>query len=90
MLATLAPEAHFVSGGDVVDPIDFREFFGWAIRALAPTMEVLDVLVDGDRVACQFIETITVDGARQVLSRAAFYRVADGVITDANVYDERA
>jgi ketosteroid isomerase-like protein len=89
MLATLAPRAHFMSGTTVVDPAQFPDFFGSAIRELSPRMHVDDVLVDGDRVACQFIESITADGRRQHLSRAAFYRVADGLITWAKVYDER-
>jgi uncharacterized protein len=89
MLATLAPAAYFQSGTTVVDPAEFPEFFGWAIRAIAPRMDVGDVLVDGDRVACQFVESVTLDGQRQQLNRAAFYRVADGLITWAKVYDER-
>lgn len=89
MLATLAPAAHFVSGSTVVDPAEFPEFFGWAIREMSPTMRIDNLLVDGDRVACQFVESITLDGGRQHLQRAAFYRVAAGLIISAKVYDER-
>ena len=88
-LATLAPTAHFVSGTTVVNPSEFPEFFGWAMREISPTMQLDNVLVDGDRVACQFVESVTVGGERRHLNRAAFYRVHDGLITAAKVYDER-
>jgi len=89
MLATLSPTAHFVSGSAVVDPAEFPEFFGWAIREISPNMRIDNLLVDGDRVACEFVESITRNGERLRLRRAAFYRVADGLITSAKVYDER-
>jgi len=89
MLATLAPTAHFQSGSTVVDPAEFAEFFGWAIREILPRMQLDTLLVDGDRVACQFVESVTLDGERKHLNRAAFYRVVDGLITSVHVYDER-
>src|SRR6478672_8179626 len=89
MLATLAPTAHFVSGTTVVDPSEFSEFFGWAMREISPTVQIDNLLVAGDQVACQFIESVTLDGERRQLNRAAFYRVRDGLITAAKVYDER-
>ena len=89
MLATLAPTAHFVSGATLVAPAEFPEFFGWAIREISPAMQIDNLLVDCDQVACEFIESITLDGKRKHLRRAAFYRVRDGLITSAKVYDER-
>ena len=89
MLATLAPSARFVTGKTAVDPVDFPEFFGWAIREISPSMQIENLLVDGDQVACQFVESISVDGDQQHLTRAAFYRVEHGLITSAKVYDER-
>lgn len=88
MLATLDPTATFTSGGSVVDPSDLPDFFGWAIRELAPTMTVVSLLADGDRAACEFVESLTLDGTRQHLRRA-FYRVVDGLIIEVKVYDER-
>lgn len=88
MLATLAPAAMFVSGGTTVDPAAFSEFFGGAIRELAPRIQIDTLLVDGEQVACQFTESLTMDGERQHLSRAAFYRVCSGLITSVRVYDE--
>jgi ketosteroid isomerase-like protein len=89
MLATLAPTAHFSSGTTSVDPSEFAEFFGWAIRELSPAIRIDNLLVDGDQVACQFVESITVDGERRRLNRSAFYRVSGGQITSVKVYDER-
>jgi ketosteroid isomerase-like protein len=89
LLATLAPTALFTSGTTLVDPAEFREFFGWAIREISPAIRIETLVADGDRVACQFVESITRDGARHHLNRAAFYRVADGSITSVKVYDER-
>ena len=89
MLATLAPEAVFVSGTTLVPPREFEEFFGWAMRELAPTMEITDLVIDGTRVACQFIESVTLDDQRRHLNRAAFFAVDGEVITSAKVYDER-
>lgn len=89
MLATLAPDAFFLSGTTVVEPHDFPDFFGWAMRELDPRMELVSLVVEGEQVAGEFIESVTVDGQRQHLHRAAFYRVVDGLITSATVYDQR-
>lgn len=89
MLATMAPDAAFRTGTTLVDPHDFEEFFGWAMRELHPTVKITNLVVDGSLVACQFIESVTVDGQRRDLDRAAFYTVDDDVITSATVYDLR-
>lgn len=89
MLATMAPDAVFVTGRTVVAPRDFEEFFGRAIREMRPSMKITNLIVDGRRVACQFIESVTLDGQRRDLDRAAFYTVDGDVITSAKVYDER-
>ena len=83
MLSTLAPDATFRTGSTLVLPEEFAEFFGWAIRELHPAMRIGTLLADADGVACRFVETI--DG--RDLDRAAFFRVQDGLITSADVYD---
>lgn len=88
-LATMAPDAVFISGTTLVAPQDFEEFFGWAIREIDPAMNVTGVVVDGRHVACEFVESMTMAGQRQHLNRAAFYTVDDGLITSAKVNDER-
>ncbi len=89
MLATLAPDAFFKSGATVIAPSDFADFFGWAIRELSPTMQIDNILVDCDQVACQIVESVNLEGERRHLNRAAFYRVAGQLIISAIVYDER-
>lgn len=89
LLATLADDAVFVSGTTTVPPAEFAEFFGWAMRELHPDMAITRIVAEGEQVACEFVETVTPDGERQQLHRAAFYTVSGGVITHAKVYDER-
>lgn len=89
MLATMAPDAVFVSGMTLVAPQDFEEFFGWAMREIDPAVEITNLVADGGNVACEFVESVTLDGQRQRLSRAAFYTVESALITSARVYDSR-
>lgn len=88
-LATMAPGAVFVTGTTLVAPEDFEDFFGWAMRELRPIMKITNLVVDGPRVACQFVESVTLDGRRRELERAAFYTVDGDVISSAKVYDLR-
>jgi hypothetical protein len=90
MLATLASDATFVSGTTLVAPEEFEEFFGWAMREIDPTVTISNLIVDGPRVACEFVESVTIDGERRDLNRAAFYTIRGDVICTAKVYDERA
>jgi hypothetical protein len=90
MLATMAPDATFVSGATLVAPEEFEEFFGWAMQEIDPTVTIANLVVDDQQVACEFIESVTIDGERRDLNRAAFYTVRGGLICTAKVYDERA
>lgn len=87
MLATLDPAATFATGTTLVDPAEFAEFFGWAMRELKPSMSITSLVSVGDQAACEFIESVTINDERQHLRRSAFYRVANGLITEARVYD---
>ena len=78
-----------MSGTTVVDPSEFEDFFGWAIDNIDPMMSIAGLIAEGDEVACQFVETATLDGERRDLDRAAFFTVEDGLITRAKVYDVR-
>ena len=89
LLSTLAPDAVFVSGATLVAPQDFEEFFGWAMRQIDPIVKITNLIVDGRHAACQFVESVTSDGERKHINRAAFYTVDDDVITSVKVYDER-
>jgi hypothetical protein len=89
MLATMAPDAVFVSGTTAVAPQDFGEFFGSAMREIDPVVKITNLIVDGAKVACEFLESVTLDGRRQHLRRAAFYTVDGDLIATAKVYDEQ-
>lgn len=89
MLATLSSDAVFVTGTTLVAPADFDEFFGWAMRELDPVMGIRNLVVDGGRVACEFLESVTLDGERRHLNRSAFFTIVDELITAVKVYDER-
>src|ERR1700722_2161252 len=86
LLATLAADAVFVSGTTLITPSDFAEFFGWAIREIQPRIRLQSVVSEAGNVACQFVETVTVEGQQRQLNRAAFYTVADGLISSVKVY----
>jgi ketosteroid isomerase-like protein len=89
MLETMASDATFVTGTTLVAPQDFEEVFGWAMREIDPTVTITDLVADEERAACEFVESVTIDGERRQLSRAAFYTIRDDVICSAKVYDER-
>jgi hypothetical protein len=89
MLATMAPDAVFVTGTTLVDPAEFEEFFGWAMREINPTMTISTLIAQGRYVACEFVESVTIDGERRDLNRAAFYTVDNATVTSAKIYDER-
>ena len=89
MLATMASDATFITGTTLVAPSDFEEFFGWAIREIDPTVTITNLLEHDEQVGCEFVESVTIDGERRNLNRAAFYEIRDDVICSAKVYDER-
>lgn len=89
LLDTLAPDASFATGATVVPPAEWPEFFGWAMRELDPAVQITSLVAADGVVACEFVESITRDGQREHLTRAAFYRVEGGLITRVQVYDLR-
>ncbi len=46
------------------------------------------LLAQGDEVAAELRERLTVDGERREYAIAAFFTVADGLITRAKIYRE--
>jgi ketosteroid isomerase-like protein len=89
LLAGLAPDAVWITGQDTVSGQDaLGEMFDDGLWSLAPQLEPLSVLVDGDRAALQLRETITRDGARCEFVIAVFLDFAAGLIARAKVYRE--
>ena len=46
------------------------------------------LLSDGEMVACQLTETLTVEGRERTYAIAAFYRLRNGRIESAKIYRE--
>ncbi|MFJ1796419.1 nuclear transport factor 2 family protein [Kitasatospora griseola] len=82
-------DAVWITGATVVSGrAALTELFVAAMADLLPTLTVQNLLVGGDRAACQLVETLTVDGERRVCSIAGFYRLRDGRIASAKIYRE--
>ncbi len=64
---------------DVFDP--------W-LWTLDPSLEISNILVDGDGVAAQLVEQLTLDGEVRRMDIAVFFEVTDGKIAQAKVYRE--
>jgi ketosteroid isomerase-like protein len=89
LLAGFSDDAVWVTGATVARGLgELAELFSGAITSLAPELTIIDVLADGDQVACQMRETFTVAGQERVSFLAGFYRLRDRRITSAKIYRE--
>ena len=70
-------------GGEVV-----REIMRGATTALAAHLELKGLIATSDRVACEFLESYTVDRVRHRAPLAAFYALEDELISEVGVYRE--
>ncbi|MGN6609443.1 MAG: nuclear transport factor 2 family protein [Jatrophihabitans sp.] len=89
LLAGFAPDVVWITGQDTVVGADgLTGLFDAGLWALDPRLEVVGMLTQGDDVAAQLRECVTVDGERRTFPIAAFFTVADGLITRAKIYRE--
>ena len=89
LLAGFAPDAVWITGQDsATGTAELAELFDDWLWSLDPHLETIRSAVDGDTVAAELHERITVDGARREFSIAAFFTVTDGLITRAKIYRE--
>jgi uncharacterized protein (TIGR02246 family) len=89
LMAGFTEDAVWVTGTSVVrGRAALTELFAGAMTGLLPTLVVQNLLVDGDRAACQLTETLTVAGEERTDSIAGFYRLRDGLIATAKIYRE--
>ena len=87
LMAGFTQDARWVTGTSVALGHDeLRALFGGAMETLLPTLEIRDLLIDGDRVAAQMTETLTVAGAERVDHIAGFYHLVNGRIATAKIY----
>jgi len=72
----------------VVGRRGLRAMFGDALTALQPRMEVRAAVEQGDVVACELSERLTVEGTTFEFALAAFFTVRGGRIVRVKVYRE--
>lgn len=89
LMAGFAGDAVFATGDHlVVGARGVRAMFTDALSNLSPAMRLLSAVVQGDTVACELTEELTVEGARFTFALAAFYTVRRGRIVRVKVYRE--
>ena len=89
LMAGFTEDVVWITGTTVVEGHGaLAELFAAAMAGLLPTLTVHNLVVEGDRAACELVETVTFEGDEQVFSIAGFYRVRDGRIAAAKIYRE--
>jgi uncharacterized protein len=89
LMAGFTDDATWITGETAVrGRAELTTLFTEAITGLLPRLTLQHLITEGDRVACQFSETISYSGGERTYSIAAFYRLVDGRIASAKVYRE--
>ncbi|MFE0628441.1 nuclear transport factor 2 family protein [Streptomyces sp. NPDC058864] len=89
LLAGFTDDAVWITGTTTVrGRAALTALFDEAMRGLLPTLEVHDLIAEGDRAAGRMTEILTYRGERRSCSIAAFYELRDGLIASAKVYRE--
>ena len=89
VMAGFADDAVFATGEHlVVGHRGISAMFRDALANLAPSLDVRVAVAQGDVVACEMIESLTVEGAPFEFALAAFYTVRRGEIVRVKVYRE--
>ncbi|HEX5548272.1 MAG TPA: nuclear transport factor 2 family protein [Ktedonobacterales bacterium] len=88
LLTGLAEDAVWQTGQHTFCGRDeLAALFSEAFRTIAPELTIRSMLIDQNRVACELLETMTIEGAAREDFIAGFYCVdANGVITSAKIY----
>lgn len=91
LVAGFAEDATFADAGQVVvGRRQLAQVFADAFSMPAEVvLELRHAVVDGDTVACELLERVTVGGETTDLDVAAFYTVRDGLLVRVRVYRER-
>lgn len=89
LLAVFAEDAVFATGEHlVIGARGLRAMFSEALAELSPTLTLRGQVVQGEVVACELSEQLTVEGTEFAFALAAFYTVRDGRIVRVKVYRE--
>ena len=90
LLATLHPDVVRRTGTDVFTGVDAlrRDLFDDGLWALAPSLTVRTLVVEGGAAAALLTERLTLDGVKKSFDIAVFFTVADGRIAAVTVFRE--
>ncbi len=89
VMAGFADDAVFATGEHlVVGHRGISAMFRDALKNLSPSLELRAAVVQGDVVACELSEQLTVQGSAFEFALAAFYTVRRGQIVRVKVYRE--
>jgi hypothetical protein len=89
VMAGFADDAVFATGEHlVVGQRGIRAMFNDAMQSLAPALTLRAAVVQGDVVACELHEQLTVEGTSFEFALAAFYTVRRNQIVRVKVYRE--
>ena len=89
LMAGFAEDAVFATGEHlVVGARGIRAMFADALTALAPNLTLRTAVVQGEVVACELDERLSVEGSEFEFALAAFYTVRRSRIVRVKVYRE--
>ena len=89
LMACFTEDALWVTGTSIVRGHgELTGLFAGALTELLPTLVIRDLLVEGDRAACELTETLTVAGEERTYFIAGFYRLRGDRIASAKIYRE--
>ena len=89
LLDGLATDVVWTTGADTFRGVSsLADVFADSLWAMQPSLNITDLLVDGDRAAAQMLEVLTVDGQQRRFMIACFFDIRAGRIHGAKVYRE--
>ncbi len=89
LMSGFTDDACWITGSTVArGRAELTELLTSAMTGLLPALTIQDLLVTGDRAACQLIERLNVHGEEQVCFIAGFYEFRDDRIARAKIYRE--
>jgi hypothetical protein len=89
LMAGFTDDAVWITGDTVVAGGEaLAEFFARAMAGLLPRLAVQTLVAGADRVACELVETIVLDGEERTFHIAGFYQLRGGRIATAKIYRE--
>jgi heme-degrading monooxygenase HmoA len=89
LLACFSADAIWLTGSDRFrGTAELATLFGNAFTELSPKLTIQNMVVNGDWVACELSEQLTVDGTTRTDHIAGFYRVRSDRIAATKIYRE--